>query len=83
MEFIPAPDFPTGGEIIGVQGSKDFFSTGHGSITLRGKAVITEGNAKSTSARAKNSIVITELPYMTNKAGRSLSPHYNKHLTIL
>lgn len=56
MEYIKAPDFPTGGEIFGLQGVRDAFETGRGRIILRAKAEIeTEGN--------HDVIVISEIPY--------------------
>ncbi len=56
MEHIKAPDFPTGGEIFGLQGVRDAFETGRGRIILRAKAEIeTEGN--------HDVIVISEIPY--------------------
>jgi len=61
MKFIPAPDFPTGGIICGSEGLKQAYTTGRGKIKLRGKIHIEEG-------KGKNKIVITEIPYMTNKA---------------
>jgi len=62
MEILPAPDFPTGGFIYGLQGVRDAYRTGRGSIQLRARAVI-EHQKKNRSA-----IVITELPYQVNKA---------------
>lgn len=56
MEHIQAPDFPTGGEIFGLQGVRDAFETGRGRIVLRAKAEIeTEGN--------HDVIVVSEIPY--------------------
>ncbi len=56
MEYIKAPDFPTGGEIFGIQGVKDAFETGRGRIILRAKAEIeNDGN--------HDQIVISEIPY--------------------
>ena len=56
MEYIKAPDFPTGGEIYGMQGVRDAFLTGRGRIIIRGKAEIeSEGN--------RDVIVISEIPY--------------------
>ena len=56
MQYIKAPDFPTGGVIYGYEGVKDAFYTGRGRIVLRGRASFEEiGN--------RNAIVITELPY--------------------
>ncbi len=56
MEYVKAPDFPTGGEIFGLQGVKDAFETGRGRIILRAKAEI-ENNGQH------DQIVITEIPY--------------------
>jgi DNA gyrase subunit A len=63
MEFIIAPDFPTGGIIYGYNGVKAAFETGRGRVVVRGKAAveIKEGGTKEM-------IVITEIPYMVNKA---------------
>ena len=56
MEHIKAPDFPTGGEILGIQGVKDAFETGRGRIIIRAKAEIeSDGN--------HDSIIISEIPY--------------------
>ena len=56
MQYIKAPDFPTGGEIFGLQGVKDAFETGRGRIVIRAKAEIeTEGEHEK--------IVISEIPY--------------------
>ncbi|WP_165041225.1 DNA gyrase subunit A [Dysgonomonas sp. ZJ709] len=61
MQFIKAPDFPTGGFIYGYQGVKDAFETGRGRVIMRGRAEIEmEGNYEK--------IVITEIPYLVNKA---------------
>ena len=62
MEHIPGPDFPTGGIIMGRSGIRSAYATGRGKITLRGRAVIEEGDD------GRNSIIITEIPYMVNKA---------------
>ena len=61
MQYIKAPDFPTGGEIFGIQGVRDAFETGKGRIVLRAKAEIeSEGN--------QDQIVISEIPYGVLKA---------------
>lgn len=61
MEYVKAPDFPGGGYIYGYQGVKDAFETGRGRIVMRGKAEIEiEGNQEK--------IVISEIPYLVNKA---------------
>lgn len=62
MDVMPGPDFPTGGIILGRSGIRQAYTTGRGSITIRGKVHIEE--AKS----GKETIVITELPYQVNKA---------------
>ena len=61
MEFVKAPDFPTGGIIHGYEGVKDAFHTGRGKIVLRGKAEIEEVDGRE-------SIIVTEIPYQVNKA---------------
>lgn len=61
MEYVKAPDFPTGATIYGYAGVKDAFETGRGRIILRGKAEIeTENNHEK--------IIISEIPYLVNKA---------------
>ncbi|MBN9302958.1 MULTISPECIES: DNA gyrase subunit A [Dysgonomonas] len=61
MQYIKAPDFPSGGFIYGYQGVRDAFETGRGRVVMRGRAEIeTEGNHEK--------IVITEIPYLVNKA---------------
>jgi DNA gyrase subunit A len=61
MEHIKAPDFPTGATIYGYAGVKEAFETGRGRIVLRGKAEI-------ETAHNHDKIVITEIPYLINKA---------------
>lgn len=56
MEYVKAPDFPTGGQIFGLQGVKDAFETGRGRVLIRAKAEI-------ESAGEHEKIVITEIPY--------------------
>lgn len=67
LELIPGPDFPTGGEIVGTGGIKEAYTTGKGSIVLRGVAAMEEIPATKNSRR-RTAIVITELPYQVNKA---------------
>ncbi len=62
MEHIKGPDFPTGGIIMGRAGMRAAYATGKGKIILRGCAEIEEGK------NGRERIVITELPYMVNKA---------------
>jgi len=62
MKFIQAPDFPTGGIIYGVSGVQEAFLTGRGRVTVRAKAEIV------TAKSGKDQIIVTEVPYMVNKA---------------
>ncbi len=62
MNYIKAPDFPTGGIIYGYEGVKNAFETGHGRIVIRGKVTVEE----TPSGRER--IIVTELPYQVNKA---------------
>ena len=61
MQFIKAPDFPTGGTIYGYDGVIEAFKTGRGRVVLRGKANIEEINGREC-------IIVTEIPYQVNKA---------------
>lgn len=61
MKYLKAPDFPTGGTIFGYQGVKDAYHTGRGRVVVRGKAMIEVENGREK-------IVVTEIPYMVNKA---------------
>ncbi|PXF40418.1 DNA gyrase subunit A [Gracilariopsis chorda] len=67
FEFVPAPDFPTGGLILGTDGAKEMYRTGRGRITVRALAhtETLEGQGKR---KQREAIVITELPYQVNKA---------------
>ncbi len=62
MQYIKAPDFPTGGIIYGYEGVKEAFETGRGRIVLRGKAEIITDEKKD-----REIIAITEIPYQVNK----------------
>lgn len=61
MKYIPAPDFPTGGIMMGRVGIRNAYKTGKGSILLRAKTEIEEHNGRQR-------IIVTELPYQVNKA---------------
>ena len=61
MQYIKAPDFPTGAYIYGIQGVRDAYETGRGRIIMRAKAEIESGEAH-------DKIVVTEIPYGVNKA---------------
>jgi DNA gyrase subunit A len=62
MEHVPAPDFPTGGIILGRTGAEQAFRTGRGSLAIRGRARIEE------LRKDRQAIVISEVPYQVNKA---------------
>ena len=62
MQFIKAPDFPTGGIIYGHDGVKESYRTGRGKVVIRGKASI------DVEKNGREQIVITEIPYQVNKA---------------
>ena len=62
MQYIKAPDFPTGGIIYGYEGVKDAFETGRGRIVIRGEATIEE------MSNGRERIVVTSIPYQVNKA---------------
>jgi DNA gyrase subunit A len=62
MEVIPAPDFPTGGLIIGKVGVRSAFHTGHGSVVMRARTAIEE------IRKDRDAIIVTEVPYQVNKA---------------
>src|ERR687885_2526675 len=66
IRYIPGPDFPTGGQILGTSGIREAFTTGRGSITMRGVAQIETTEHRGRPDR--EAIIITELPYQTNKA---------------
>ncbi|WP_199246410.1 DNA gyrase subunit A [[Phormidium] sp. ETS-05] len=66
MQYIPGPDFPTGGKILGISGIRDVYTTGRGSICMRGVADIE--TLQQRGRQDKEAIIITELPYQTNKA---------------
>jgi len=68
FELIPGPDFPTGGEIVGDVGIREAYTTGRGSIVLRGVAQLEE-IATSKGNKKRTAIIVTELPYQVNKAG--------------
>jgi len=62
LEFVPAPDFPTGGEIIGRSGSRKALMEGRGSVILRGKTSIEQ------IRQGREAIIVHEIPYQVNKA---------------
>jgi DNA gyrase subunit A len=63
MEHVKAPDFPTGGLILGLSGVRSAYTTGRGSILMRSRAHVEEGRGD------RRSIVLTEIPYQVGKSG--------------
>ncbi len=63
MEYIPGPDFPTGGVICSSEGIEKMYKTGRGKIIIRGRVEIEENEGQKASR-----IIINEIPYMVNKA---------------
>ena len=66
MTLIPGPDFPTGGQILGRSGIRETYLTGRGSVTMRGVANIE--TIEHPGRPDRDAVIITELPYQTNKA---------------
>ena len=62
-QFVKGPDFPTAGIILGLEGIKSAYATGHGRIVVRARAIIEEA-----TEGGRHQIIISELPYQTNKA---------------
>jgi len=62
LKYIPGPDFPTGGIILGREGIRQAYETGRGLITVRARADIEEGKS------GKTNIIVSEIPYEVNKA---------------
>ena len=60
--YVPAPDFPTGGQILGTLGARQAYHTGRGSVTMRANHTIEQ------LGRDREAIVVTEIPYQVNKA---------------
>ncbi len=65
MEYVPAPDFPTGAILMGRAGVKRAYRTGRGSYVLRAKCEIEDYNSGNT---VRSRIIVTEIPYQVNKA---------------
>ena len=65
MEYVPAPDFPTGGIIMGRSGIRKAYRTGQGNLVIRSKCEIEE---YGTGGNTRSRIIVTEIPYQVNKA---------------
>jgi DNA gyrase subunit A len=68
LAIIPGPDFPTGGEIYGTDGIWEAYTTGRGSVPVRGVTNLEEVNLGKGRHR-RTAIIVTELPFQVNKAG--------------
>ncbi|MEZ5841097.1 MAG: DNA gyrase subunit A [Hyphomicrobiales bacterium] len=62
MEYVPGPDFPTGGLILGRSGIRSAYTTGRGSVIMRGRVTV------ETVRKEREALVVTEIPYQVNKA---------------
>jgi DNA gyrase subunit A len=63
MQYVPAPDFPTGAMVMGHGGLASAYTTGRGSVIMRARSIVEEGRGE------RRSIVLTEIPYQVGKAG--------------
>ncbi len=63
MQFVPAPDFPTGGILYGLEGVREAYRTGRGNVQIRARAFVEKAKKGD-----RESIVVTEIPYQVNKA---------------
>ena len=68
-KLIPGPDFPTGGEIVELQGIRDAYQTGRGIIKVRGVAKVERISVSKKRRKQRTAIIVTELPFQINKAG--------------
>lgn len=66
LEFVPAPDFPTGGQILGLQGSREMYLTGKGKVMMRSKTHFE--TLKIGRKFPREAIIVTELPFQTVKS---------------
>ncbi|MDH3195173.1 MAG: DNA gyrase subunit A, partial [Hyphomicrobiales bacterium] len=62
IEYVPGPDFPTGGIILGRGGIRSAYETGRGSVVMRGRVSV------ETTKRDREALIVTEVPYQVNKA---------------
>ncbi len=68
MQYIPAPDYPTGGLIMGRANIRHAYRTGRGGVVMRAKTEIEEYPMRDGSSQTRQRIIVTELPYQVNKA---------------
>ena len=65
---VPAPDFPTGGFVLGTKGARDLYTAGRGSIQMRAKTHVEALTRGGDRKSVRSAIIVSELPYMVNKA---------------
>ncbi|MBP0000682.1 MAG: DNA topoisomerase 4 subunit A [Cyanobacteria bacterium SID2] len=68
FELIPGPDFPTGGEIVGLSGIKNAYRTGRGIVTVRGIVGVEEVQTGRTRRSTRTALVVTEFPFQVSKS---------------
>ncbi|TVR13316.1 MAG: DNA topoisomerase 4 subunit A [Phormidium sp. GEM2.Bin31] len=68
LELIPGPDFPTGGEIIGIQGIRDAYLKGRGSITVRGVVGVETVQTGKTRRSQRPALIVSEFPFQVSKS---------------
>lgn len=68
LEIIPGPDFPTGGEIVGLKGIRDAYLKGRGSITVRGVVSIEEVQTGRTRRSRRTALIVREFPFQVSKS---------------
>lgn len=68
LQLVPAPDFPTGASILGNDGARQLYTTGHGGIVMRATTVLEKLVSKHSTKTSRSAIIVTELPYQVNKA---------------
>ena len=69
LELIPGPDFPTGGEIVGIQGIRDAYLKGRGSITVRGVVSVETVQTGKTRRSQRPALIVSEFPFQVSKSG--------------
>ena len=72
FQMVPGPDFPTGASILGTEGARKLYSTSNGGVIMRAKTeiekVVSSSSSVSGTAKSRDAIIVTELPYQVNKA---------------
>jgi len=68
LELIPGPDFPTGGEIVGIQGIRDAYLKGRGSLTVRGVVSVETVQTGKTRRSQRPALIVSEFPFQVSKS---------------